>query len=260
MTKSHGKVAFVTGAGQGIGEAIALRLASDGFAVACADMNIETVSLVADRINKEGGRALAINVDVADRDNVFKALQEAVDVLGGLHVVINNAGIAPIAPIESITPEVYRRTFDINVGGVLWGIQAAVHAFKELGHGGTLISASSQAGHVGNPDLAVYGGTKFAVRGITQTAARELAHLGITVNAYCPGIVNTPMMRKVAQDVADNANQSFEWGMEQFAQHIALKRLSQPEDVAACVSFLSGPDSDYMTGQAVIIDGGMVFN
>jgi meso-butanediol dehydrogenase/(S,S)-butanediol dehydrogenase/diacetyl reductase len=146
------------------------------------------------------------------------------------------------------------------VGGVLWGIQAAVKAFKALGHGGKIISASSQAGHIGNPDLAVYGGTKFAVRGITQTAARELAHLGITVNAYCPGIVNTPMMRKVAQDVADNANQSIEWGMEQFAQHITLKRLSQPEDVAACVSFLSGPDSDYMTGQAVIIDGGMVFN
>jgi meso-butanediol dehydrogenase/(S,S)-butanediol dehydrogenase/diacetyl reductase len=174
--------------------------------------------------------------------------------------VINNAGIAPIAPIEAITPEVFRKTFDINVGGVLWGIQAAVKAFKALGHGGKIISASSQAGHIGNPDLAVYGGTKFAVRGITQTAARELAHLGITVNAYCPGIVNTPMMRKVAQDVADNAKQSVEWGMEQFAQHIALKRLSQPEDVAACVSFLSGPDSDYMTGQAVIIDGGMVFN
>ncbi|HDS1743966.1 MULTISPECIES: (S)-acetoin forming diacetyl reductase [Pseudomonas] len=260
MSKPQGKVAFVTGAGQGIGEAIALRLASDGFSVACADMNIETANQVADRINAKGGRALALKVDVADRDDVFKAVQETVDGLGDLHVVINNAGIAPIAPIESITPEVYRKTFDINVGGVLWGIQAAVKAFKALGHGGKIISASSQAGHIGNPDLAVYGGTKFAVRGITQTAARELASLGITVNAYCPGIVDTPMMRKVAQDVAENANQSIEWGMEQFAQHITLKRLSRPEDVAGCVSFLSGPDSDYMTGQAVIIDGGMVFN
>lgn len=260
MSKSKGKVAFVTGAGQGIGEAIALRLSADGFAVACADMNIETAAQVAEKINKSGGRALAVNVDVADRDSVFSAVQQTVDTLGDLHVVINNAGIAPIAPIEAITPEVYRRTFDINVGGVLWGIQAAVKAFKALGHGGKIISASSQAGQVGNPDLAVYGGTKFAVRGITQTAARELAPLGITVNAYCPGIVDTPMMRKVAQDVADNAGESIEWGMQQFAQHITLKRLSQPEDVAACVSFLSGPDSDYMTGQAVIIDGGMVFN
>lgn len=260
MKKINRKVAFVTGAGQGIGEAIALRLASDGFAVACADMNIETAQQVAEKIQQNGGKAIAIKVDVADRDDVFKAVQDAVDGLGDLHVVINNAGIAPITPIETITPEIYKRTFDINVGGVLWGIQAAVQAFKKLGHGGKIISASSQAGQVGNPDLAVYGGTKFAVRGITQTAAKELAHLGITVNAYCPGIVNTPMMRKVAQDVADNANQSFEWGMEQFAQHITLKRLSQPEDVAACVSFLSGPDSDYMTGQAVIIDGGMVFN
>lgn len=260
MSKVQGKVAFVTGAGQGIGEAIALRLASDGFAVACADTNITTAQQVAEKIQKNGGKAIAIKVNVADRDNVFKAVQETVDGLGDLHVVINNAGIAPITPLETITPEIYKRTFDINVGGVLWGIQAAVQAFKMLGHGGKIISASSQAGQVGNPDLAVYGGTKFAVRGITQTAAKELAHLGITVNAYCPGIVNTPMMRKVAQDVADNANQSFEWGMEQFAQHIILKRLSQPEEVAACVSFLSGPDSDYMTGQAVIIDGGMVFN
>lgn len=260
MNSSQIKVAFVTGAGQGIGEAIALRLAADGFAVACADMNIETARQVAEKISQGGGKAVAISVDVADRDNVFAAVREAVAVLGDLQVVINNAGIAPIAPIEAITPEVYRKTFDINVGGVLWGIQAAVEAFRKLGHGGKIISASSQAGHIGNPDLAVYGGTKFAVRGITQTAARELAPLGITVNAYCPGIVDTPMMRKVAKDVADNANQSVEWGMEQFAQHITLKRLSKAEDVAACVSFLSGPDSDYMTGQAVIIDGGMVFN
>lgn len=260
MKNSSSKVAFVTGAGQGIGEAIALRLAADGFAVSCADRNADTARQVADRINAAGGRAMAVQVDVADRDSVFRAVRETVASLGDLHVVINNAGIAPIAPIETVTPDIYRSTFDINVGGVLWGIQAAVEAFRTLGHGGKIISASSQAGHVGNPDLAVYGGTKFAVRGITQTAAKELAPLGITVNAYCPGIVNTPLMRKVAQDVADNAGQNFEWGMEQFAQHITLKRLSQPEDVAACVSFLSGPDSDYITGQAVIVDGGMVFN
>jgi meso-butanediol dehydrogenase/(S,S)-butanediol dehydrogenase/diacetyl reductase len=254
------KVAFITGAAQGIGEAIAVRLAKDGFAIACADLNFGAASTLADRIKADGGAAFAVRVDVGDRDSVFRAVDEAAEVLGGMDVVINNAGVAPITPIEDIDYDLYRRTFDINVGGVLWGIQAATKAFKRLGHGGKIINSCSQAGQVGNPDLAVYSGTKFAVRGITQTAARDLATLGITVNAYCPGIVNTPMMQKVAQDLADNNGKPYAWGMEQFAQHITLKRISEPSDVAACVSFLAGPDSDYMTGQAVVIDGGMVFN
>jgi meso-butanediol dehydrogenase/(S,S)-butanediol dehydrogenase/diacetyl reductase len=223
-------------------------------------MNPTTAQSVADKIEAAGGRACMVEVNVSDRDSVFEAVKEAASRLGGLDVIINNAGVAPITPIEDITPEIYRRTFDINVGGVLWGIQAAVRTFKELGHGGKIINACSQAGQVGNPELAVYSGSKFAVRGITQTAARDLASLGITVNAYCPGIVNTPMMQKVAKELADNAGETPEWGMEQFAKNITLKRVSEPSDVAACVAFLAGPDSDYMTGQAVIIDGGMVFN
>lgn len=260
MSKVSGKVAFITGAGQGIGEAIAFRLAEDGFAVACADLNIDNAKDVADRVNAGGARAIAIEVDVADRDSVFAAVEQAASQLGGLDVVINNAGVAPTTPIETITPEIYRKTFDINVGGVLWGIQAAVKTFKRLGHGGKIISACSQAGHLGNPELAVYCGSKFAVRGITQTAARDLAPLGITVNAYCPGIVDTPMMQKVAQGVADNAGKPFDWGMAQFTKGIALQRMSKASDVAALVSYLAGPDSDYMTGQSVLIDGGMVFS
>lgn len=260
MSKVAGKVAFITGAGQGIGEAIALRLAEDGFAVACADMNLETASLVADRINSSSGRAFAIAVDVADRGSVFAAVREATSVLGGMDVVINNAGIAPIQGIEEVDFDIYRRTFDINVGGVLWGIQAATETFRKLERGGKIINACSQAGQVGNPALSVYCGTKFAVRGITQSCARDLAAYGITVNAYCPGIVNTPMMQKVARDLGEANGESPEWGMEQFAKNITLQRVSEPAEVAACVSFLAGPDSDYMTGQAVIIDGGMVFN
>lgn len=260
MSRVSGKVAFITGAGQGIGEAIALRLAEDGFAIAVADMNTAAAQAVADAIKAAGGKACMVEVDVGQRDSVFAAVAQAARELGGLDVVINNAGIAPATPIEDITPEVYRRVFDINVGGVIWGIQAAVKIFKALGHGGKIINAASQAGHVGNPELAVYSGSKFAVRGITQTAARDLAKWGITVNAYCPGIVNTPMMQKVAQEVADNAGEPFDWGMQQFAKNITLQRISEPSDVAALVSYLAGPDSDYMTGQSVLIDGGMVFN
>lgn len=179
--------------------------------------------------------------------------------LGDLNVVVNNAGLGPQTPLESITPEIFHKVFDVNVGGTLWGVQAAIATFGELGHGGKIINACSQAGQNGNPRLAVYGGSKFAIRGMTQTAARDLADRGITVNVYCPGIVDTPMMRGTAQQVADENGKDFDWGVQTFAKDIALGCLSQPEDVAACVSFLAGPDSDYMTGQSLLIEGGMVF-
>ncbi len=254
------KVAFVTGAGQGIGKAIALRLAQDGFAVAVADYNAATAQAVAEEINRNAGSALALTVDVSDRDRVFAAVEEARVKLQGFDVIVNNAGVAPSTPIESITPEIVDKVYDINVKGVIWGIQAAVKAFKAQQHGGKIINACSQAGHVGNPELAVYSSSKFAVRGLTQTAARDLAPLGITVNGYCPGIVKTPMWAEIDRQVSEAAGKPLGYGTEQFAKRITLGRLSEPEDVAACVSFLAGPDSDYMTGQSLLIDGGMVFN
>jgi meso-butanediol dehydrogenase/(S,S)-butanediol dehydrogenase/diacetyl reductase len=137
---------------------------------------------------------------------------------------------------------------------------AATKAFKALGHGGKIISAASQAGHVGNPGIALYSATKFAVRGLTQTAARDLAQYGITVNTYAPGIVRTPMMENLAKQTAESAGQPEEWGWAQFTDGITLDRLSEPEDVAGVVSFLSGKDSNYITGQSILVDGGMVFN
>lgn len=254
------KVALVTGAGQGIRAAIATRLANDGFAVAVADMNTETANKVAEKINSNGGRALPIVVNVAERDNVFEAVRTTIQELGGLDVLVNNAGLGTTTPIDTITPEQFDKVYHVNVGGVLWGIQAATEAFKKLGHGGKIINATSQAGVVGNPNLALYSGTKFAVRGITQVAARDLADFGITVNAYAPGIVRTPMMMDIAHEVGQNAGKDDEWGMQQFAKDITLKRLSEPEDVAAAVSFLAGPDSNYVTGQTIIVDGGMQFH
>jgi meso-butanediol dehydrogenase / (S,S)-butanediol dehydrogenase / diacetyl reductase len=260
------KVAVVTGAGQGIGRAIAIRLAKDGFAIGCLDFNAVTAKDCAKQITGGGGEALAVKVDVAQRDQVFQAVDEVVTRFGRLDVMINNAGLGPVTPIEDITPEIYRKVFDVNVGGTYWGIQAAVKHFKTCKPAktgeiiGKIINASSQAGQVGNPDLAVYGATKFAIRGITQTAAKDLAKLGITVNAYCPGIVRTPMMEGIAGKVAKENGKSLEWGLEQWAKTVLLGRISEPEDVAACVSYLAGPGSDYMTGQALIIDGGMVFN
>ncbi len=258
--KENGKVALVTGGAQGIGQAVAERLHADGFKVAIADLKIDAARKVAEKLGGKSGGAIALAVNVADRDSVFAAVDQAVGELGGFDVIINNAGIAPTSPIEDITPESIEKLFSINFNGVVWGTQAAVKAFRKLGHGGKIISAASQAGHIGNPGIALYSATKFAVRGFTQTAARDLAQHGITVNTYAPGIVKTPLMEELAKKTAAEAGKPESWGWEQYTKGITLGRLSEAADVAAVVSFLSGPDSDYITGQSIIVDGGMVFN
>jgi meso-butanediol dehydrogenase/(S,S)-butanediol dehydrogenase/diacetyl reductase len=256
----NGKVALITGGGQGIGQSIAERLHADGFKVAIADLNTDTADKVAGTLGGKPGGAIALQVDVADRDSVFAAVDRAVSELGGFDVIINNAGIAPASPIEDITPESIAKLFSINFNGVVWGTQAATRAFRALGHGGKIISAASQAGHIGNPGIALYSATKFAVRGFTQTAARDLAQYGITVNTYAPGIVRTPLMEDLAKETAAAAGKPVDWGWEQYTKGITLGRLSEPSEVASVVSFLAGPDSNYITGQSILVDGGMVFN
>ena len=253
------EVAFVTGAAQGIGEAIARRLAKDGFAVAVADMNTDKAQAVADSINQSGGRAMAVTLDVTDRVQVRSAVEKTVTTLGDFNVIVNNAGLGPTTPIETITPELFDKVYHVNVAGTIWGMQAAVQAFRDRGHGGKIINATSQAGVVGNPNLMLYSSTKFAIRGLTQVAARDLAKEGITANAYAPGIVKTPMMMDIAHQVGVNAGKDDEWGMSTFSDGVALGRLSEPEDVANAVAFLAGHDSDYVTGQTLIVDGGMQF-
>ena len=260
MTELNGKVAFVTGGAQGIGEAISKRLSNDGFAIAVADLNVENASKVATEITNNGGKAIGVQLDVADRDAFFAAIKQAVDQLGRLDVLVNNAGLGPTTPLDTITPEQFDKVYHVNVAGDIWGMQAAIEQFLKQGTGGKIINATSQAGVVGNPNLTLYSGTKFAVRGITQVVARDYAEQGITVNAYAPGIVKTPMMFDIAHQVGKNAGKDDEWGMQTFAKDIAMKRLSEPEDVAAGVSFLAGPDSNYITGQTLEVDGGMQFH
>ncbi|WP_374285234.1 (S)-acetoin forming diacetyl reductase [Lactococcus sp.] len=251
------KVAVVTGAGQGIGFAIATRLYNDGFKVAIVDYNEETAQKAASTL---GENAIALKADVSDREQVIAAIDAVIEKFGDLNVMVNNAGVAPTTPIETITPELFHKVYNINVGGILWGTQTATAAFRKLGHGGKIINATSQAGVVGNPNLMLYSSSKFAVRGMTQIAARDLAEEGITVNAYAPGIVKTPMMFDIAHQVGKNAGKDDEWGMNTFAKDIAMKRLSEPEDVANVVGFLASKDSDYITGQTIIVDGGMQFH
>jgi meso-butanediol dehydrogenase/(S,S)-butanediol dehydrogenase/diacetyl reductase len=255
----NGKVALVTGAGQGIGRAIALRLARDGANIAIVDVKEEQAKAVADEIRTAGRKATTFRADVSERDDVVAAIDHAEKELGGFDIIVNNAGIASIAPLADVTPEQLDKILKINVAGVLWGIQAAAAKFKQRQHKGKIISASSIAGHEGFPLLGVYSATKFAVRALTQAAAKELASDGITVNAYCPGVVGTDMWVEIDRRMAEITGAEIGENYEAFVGRIALGRAETPEDVAAFVSYLAGPDSDYMTGQAPIIDGGLVY-
>jgi meso-butanediol dehydrogenase/(S,S)-butanediol dehydrogenase/diacetyl reductase len=254
-----GKVALVTGAGQGIGRAIALRLASDGAEVAIVDVTEGKMKAVADEVRGIGRKATIFKADVSKRDDVYAAIEHAEKELGGFDVMINNAGIAQVQPLSDVTPEEVEKILKVNVEGVLWGIQAAAKKFKERKQKGKIISASSIAGHDGFEMLGVYSASKFAVRALTQAAAKEFAHDGITVNAYCPGIVGTDMWVEIDKRFAEITGAAVGTTYKKYVEGIALGRAQTPEDVAAFVSFLAGPDSDYMTGQAPVIDGGIVY-
>lgn len=197
--------------------------------------------------------------DISNRDEVFAAVEHAEKTLGGFDVMINNAGIAQVKPLADVTPEDMDRIFKINVNGVMWGIQAASEKFKALGHKGKIINASSIAGHDGFAMLGVYSATKFAVRALTQAAAKEYASAGITVNAYCPGIVGTDMWVEIDERFAEITGAPKGETYKKYVDGIALGRAQTPDDVAALVSFLASDDSDYITGQAILTDGGIVY-
>jgi meso-butanediol dehydrogenase/(S,S)-butanediol dehydrogenase/diacetyl reductase len=256
MGDIEGSVALVTGAAQGIGRAIALRLAADGADIALVDLHEDKLDLVASEIATCGRKVAKIIADVSDRDHMREAVARARSDLGSFEIMVNNAEIVQVKPIVDVSPEDLSAIVAVNIAGVVWGIQAAANTFIAHGTKGTIINASSIAGHDGYALLGLYSATKFAVRALTQAAAKELAPMGITVNAYCPGVIDTDMWMTVDQEMS---RYNGAVPCTQYTKAIALGRAETPEDVAGFVSYLAGPDAGYMTGQAPLIDGGMVY-
>jgi meso-butanediol dehydrogenase/(S,S)-butanediol dehydrogenase/diacetyl reductase len=254
------KVAIITGAGQGIGRAIALRLARDGADIGILDLDAEKAEAVAHEIRELGRNAHAVVCDVSDREQLHDAVSAAQRELGAFDIMINNAGIAQVLPLLEVRPADLERITRINIGGVLWGIQAAAQSFIDRGIKGKIINACSIAGFIGQPVFGVYSSTKFAVRALTQAAAQEYGSYGITVNGYSPGTVGTDMWDEIDQILSVRDGVARGESFHKQARGIALGRPSTPEDVAGFVAFLAGPDSDYMTGQSPLVDGGMLFN
>ena len=262
MVASEKRVALVTGAARGIGKGIALRLAADGLDVAVNDIeaNGDQLKGVADEIAALGRRSAAVVADVSEPDAVNGMVQQTVRELGRLDVMVANAGIAAVKPLLEVTPEEFDHLMSINLRGVYLCYTAAARQMIAQGGGGKIIGAASIVAYRPFPLLGHYSASKWAVRGLTQAAAMEWAQHGITVNAYCPGIVGTAMWDHIDEKLADHEGLRKGAAIAKYSELIHLGRVSVPEDVAGFVSYLASPDSDYMTGQSVMIDGGIQFS
>jgi len=239
----NGKVAFVQGGSRGIGAAIAQRLARDGAAVALTYANSEKLALqVVSAIEAEGGRALALRADSADATALRQAIDTAATAFGGLDILVNNAGVATLAPLEEFKLEDFDRIVAVNVRGVFVATQAAVRYMKE---GGRVITiGSTNAERVPFIGAAAYAMSKAALVGLTKGLARDLGPRGITVNNVQPGPVDTDMNPDEGEFAASLKNL------------MAIKRYGSAEEIAGFVAYLAGPESSYITGANLLIDGG----
>ncbi|MDQ4113631.1 MAG: acetoin reductase [Actinomycetota bacterium] len=261
-TEESPRVALVTGAAQGIGKGIALRLAADGLDVAVNDIdaNGHRLKALAEEIESMGRRSTAIEADVADPEAVQAMVDRVAADLGRLDVAVANAGIADVKPLLETTPEEFDHLMSINLRGVYLCYTAAAKQMIKQGGGGKIIGAASIVAYRPFALLGPYSASKWAVRGLTQAAAMEWAQHNVTVNAYCPGIVGTAMWDHIDEELAKHEGLRKGAAIEKHSELIHLGRVSVPEDVAAFVSYLASGDSDYMTGQSVMIDGGIQFS
>lgn len=251
------KVAVITGSGDGLGKGIALRLAKDGFCVVLSDINPATLNTTKDEMLKDGFEVESFVGDVSKRADQFALVDFAVSKFGRVDVFVNNAGIEDVQFLDEVEEQSLDKVFGINVYGVLYGMQAAAQQMKKQG-GGKIINACSIAAHESYELLGTYCASKFAVRSLTQTAAKEYAKYKITVNGYCPGVAATKMWDRIDEKMGKYYGTKKGEAFAKFSSGILLGRPQVADDVASLVHYLASSDSDYMTGQTIMIDGGIV--
>jgi len=253
MKRLDGKVALVTGGARGIGRAVCAAYIREGARVAVADLLGAEAEETAGAL---GQAAMAIVMDVTDRDSIASGVAAVEEAWGGIDILVNNAGIFNMGPIEEVTHEDYRRQYDVNVGGTIFVIQAVVPGMKRRGRGGAIINFSSQAGRRGEPNVMLYCSTKAAVISITQSLALELAPDGIRVNAIAPGVIDTPMW-----DVVDGLFARYEkrpTGEKKrlVGEAVPLGHMGSPEEIADPCVFMASDEARYITAQTLNVDGG----
>ncbi|MEW9922155.1 SDR family oxidoreductase [Marimonas sp. MJW-29] len=262
MGRVKERVCIVTGAAQGIGRAIGEALLDEGAKVCFADLNGDKVAEVAEanrsRPDRDPASVTSVKVDVTDRDQVRAMIAHTVETFGRLDVKFNNAGVNKPMNFLDVTEENWNFIMGVNGLGCMIGMQEAARQMIAQGHGGKIINTASIASRQGFDNVAPYCASKWAVVSLTQSGARDLAKHDITVTGFAPGVVATEMWEQVDQDLmeigaADRPGQA----MEEFSAEILKGRVARPEDITGTTTFLASNDSDYMTGQIVMIDGGM---
>ncbi len=245
MKRLEGKVCIVTGAGQGIGEATALKFAREGAVVIVCDVRQAQVDAVAEACRAAGAQADGYVMDVTDRAQVDAVVAEVIATRGRIDVLVNNAGITQDARLQKMTIEQFDRVIDVNLRGVFHCSQAVAGHMTGQGSG-VILNASSIVGLYGNFGQTNYAATKFGVIGFTKTWARELSPKGVRVNAVCPGFIMTPMLATVPDKVLD-----------ELAAKVPLKRLGQADEIANTYAFLASDEASYINGAVIEVDGGL---
>jgi 2-hydroxycyclohexanecarboxyl-CoA dehydrogenase len=248
MPRLKSKVAIVTGAAQGIGHAIASRLADEGAKVALADIQFDSAERAASEIRAGGASAIAVALDVTRLDDAVAAADRVERELGPIDILVNNAGWDVLMPFVETTPDLWDKVISINYRGVLNCCKAIAPRMQARGSG-KIISISSDAGRVGSSGEAVYAGCKAAIIGFSKTLARELAASHINVNVVCPGPTDTALLK--------TAMAGREKVLDAMTRGIPFRRLGQPSDLAGAVAFFASPDSDFVTGQVLSVSGGL---
>ncbi len=256
MTKRlENKISLITGAGQGIGKAIAMAFAREGSDVVLCDLNLEMAKEVASQIESLGQRSLAVKVDVSNARQVERMKEQVLKVFNHVDILVNNAGISKIVPFVDTTEELWDKILDVNLKGAFLVCRAFVPQMIER-KTGKIINMSSKSGKIANAWFAAYCASKFGVIGLTQSLALDLAPYGINVNAICPGIVWTPHWDDLMKDYAKKRGLKVHQVKDYLTGKIPLGRAQTPEDVARMAVFLASHDSDYMTGQAINVTCG----
>ncbi len=253
MGQLDGRIALVTGGGEGIGKASALTLGREGAKVAVTDINEDTAAAVAGEIAAAGGEAIAIQHDVTDEERWKIVVQTIEDKWDGLHILLNNAGIAIVATTIEMSLEDWRKQTAVNIDGVFLGVKYAIPAMRRAGAGGSIINLSSVAGLRGAPNLSGYAATKGAVKLFTKSVALECARAGdnIRVNSVHPGIIETAIWPRMTG--GSNDLNPVEIGR----RSVPLGSSAGPQVIADGVLFLASDASAYMTGSELVIDGGL---